>query len=54
MVTPINDWIWVIIYLYFYVVFFYLVDLFVVGEYLEEYMVLNMKKGNGKAGRIEN
>jgi hypothetical protein len=34
--------------------FLYLVDLFVVGEYLEEYMVLNMKKGNGKVGRIEN
>jgi hypothetical protein len=23
-------------------------------KYLEEYMVLNMKMGNGKAGRIEN
>jgi len=25
-----------------------------VGIYLEEYMVLNMKTGNGKVGRIEN
>ena len=24
------------------------------GNYLEEYMVLNMKTGNGKVGRIEN
>jgi len=24
------------------------------GKYLEEYMVLNMKTGNGKVGRIEN
>jgi hypothetical protein len=24
------------------------------GKYLEEYMVLNMKMGNGKVGRIEN
>jgi hypothetical protein len=24
------------------------------SEYLEEYMVLNMKMGNGKLGRIEN
>jgi len=24
------------------------------GKYLEEYMVLNMKTGNGKAGGIEN
>ena len=25
-----------------------------IGKYLEEYMVLNMKTGNGKVGRIEN
>ena len=24
------------------------------GKYLEEYMVLNMKMGNGEVGRIEN
>jgi hypothetical protein len=24
------------------------------GKYLEEYMVLNMKMGNGKLGRIDN
>jgi hypothetical protein len=24
------------------------------GKYLEEYMVLNIKMGNGKLGRIEN
>ena len=24
------------------------------GKYLEEYVVLNMKTGNGKVGRIEN
>jgi len=24
------------------------------GKYLEEYIVLNMKTGNGKVGRIEN
>jgi len=24
------------------------------GKYLEEYMVLNMKTGNGKVGQIEN
>ena len=24
------------------------------GKYLEEYMALNMKTGNGKVGRIEN
>jgi hypothetical protein len=24
------------------------------GKYLEEYMVLNMKVGNGKVGRTEN
>jgi hypothetical protein len=24
------------------------------GKYFEEYMVLNMKLGNGKVGRIEN
>jgi hypothetical protein len=28
--------------------------LFFKGKYLEEYMVLNMKMGNGKVGRIEN
>jgi hypothetical protein len=28
--------------------------LFLKGKYLEEYMVLNMKIGNGKVGRIEN
>jgi hypothetical protein len=28
--------------------------LFFEGKYLEEYMVLNMKMGNGKVGRIEN
>jgi hypothetical protein len=28
--------------------------LFLKGKYLEEYMVLNMKTGNGKVGRIEN
>ena len=27
---------------------------FLKGKYLEEYMVLNMKTGNGKVGRIEN
>jgi len=27
---------------------------FLKGKYLEEYMVLNMKRGNGKVGRIEN
>ena len=27
---------------------------FLNGKYLEEYMVLNMKMGNGKVGRIEN
>ena len=27
---------------------------FLKGKYLEEYMVLNMKMGNGKVGRIEN
>ena len=27
---------------------------FLRGKYLEEYMVLNMKTGNGKVGRIEN
>ena len=26
---------------------------FLKGKYLEEYMVLNMKTGNGKVGRIE-
>jgi hypothetical protein len=35
-------------------VFFYLaIFLFLKGKYLEEYMVLNMKMGNGKVGRIE-
>jgi hypothetical protein len=24
------------------------------GKYLEEYMVINVKMGNGKVGRIEN
>jgi hypothetical protein len=28
--------------------------LFLKGKYLEEYMVLNMKMGNGKVGQIEN
>jgi len=28
--------------------------LFLKGKYLEAYMVLNMKMGNGKVGRIEN
>jgi len=28
--------------------------LFWEGKYLEEYMVLNMKMGNGKVGRIAN
>jgi hypothetical protein len=28
--------------------------LFFKGKYLEEYMVLNMKMGKGKIGRIEN
>ena len=28
--------------------------LFLKGNYLEEYMVLNMKMGNGRVGRIEN
>jgi len=28
--------------------------LFLKGKYLEEYMVLNMKMGNRKVGRIEN
>jgi hypothetical protein len=28
--------------------------LFLKGKYLEEYMVLNIKMGNGKVGRIEN
>jgi len=28
--------------------------LFLKGKYLEKYMVLNMKMGNGKLGRIEN
>jgi hypothetical protein len=27
---------------------------FLKGKYLEEYMVLNMKMGNGKEGQIEN
>jgi len=27
---------------------------FLKGKYLEEYMVLNMKTGNGKVGQIEN
>jgi len=27
---------------------------FLKGKYLEEYMVLNMKMGSGKLGRIEN
>ena len=27
---------------------------FLKGKYLEEYMVLSMKTGNGKVGRIEN
>jgi len=27
---------------------------FLKGKYLEEYMVLNMKMGNGKVERIEN
>ena len=27
---------------------------FLKGKYLEEYMVLNMKTGNEKVGRIEN
>jgi len=27
---------------------------FLKGKYLEEYMVLNMRTGNGKVGRIEN
>jgi hypothetical protein len=27
---------------------------FLKGKYLEEYVVLNMKTGNGKVGRIEN
>jgi len=28
--------------------------LFLKGKYLEEYMVINMKMGNGKLGQIEN
>jgi hypothetical protein len=46
---------------FWFVIFFSLIlilcsmqELFLKGKYLEEYMVLNMKMGIGKVGRIEN
>jgi len=43
---------WFVIFFSFIFILCSVQELFLKGKYLEEYMILNMKMGNGKVGRI--